>query len=266
MVKIFAVQCEVLNNPLQNLENVDKWFELAAGCDFICFPECFLTGPEDCDTFNDKIPVLAKEKFAFLSEKYSIYAIMGSIHERKGDRLINVSYAFNRQGEIIGSYIKRKIVPRTEEVRDLICGESSFVFETEFGKVGVQICRDLLYPEITKEMVGAKIVFCPAFWSWKSKSYLDEMKKYRVNSDARVIDALVQARAFENCVAFIFVNAAGNFVNEKIENCEDYLAGHTQIALPLYGVVAHIKPRREECLIYDIDLSVIDDAKRAYLL
>ena len=268
MVKVCLVQFKVLNNPFKNLSRIELFFKKALGCDFICFPECFLTGPESKSTFNEKIPGLAKNLFSKLSKKYKIYSIMGSIHERKSSKLTNISYLFNRKGQIVGSYEKISLVPRTEEIRDIAPGNKYPVFNTEFGKVAIQICRDLFYPEITKSLAkkGSKIIFSPAFWAYSSKDYLEEMRsKYKFNTEARVVDSLVPSRSMENNIVFIFVNAAGDYSNTTID-CFDKLLGHTQIALPFYGKVKALKNRKEGIIIYNANFSVLNDAKKAYRL
>jgi predicted amidohydrolase len=266
--KIAAVQMKISPSYLENLLNVEQSFEQARGCDFICFPELFITGPESLKTFNENVPLAAKRLFSRLARQYNMYAVMGSIHERKGKNLANVSYMFDRQGRIMGSYAKAHLVPRTEEEFDVIPGEESPVFDTEFGKVAIQICRDMFFPEVTAGFARqqAKIIFCPSFWPWKSTSFPPELwGKYRVNTEARIVDALVQARCFENNVVFVYANMVGEFSSKEL-GVEESLLGHTQIAVPFYGRVKALKNHKEGMVIHEVDLELLDDAEHAYNL
>ena len=51
-----------------------------------------------------------------------------------------------------------------KESDTLTAGDSDTVFDTEFGKIGVMLCFDIRFPELSRMMVndGAKVIFVPA--------------------------------------------------------------------------------------------------------
>ena len=150
------------------------------------------------------------------------------------------------------------------EAKYLKAGNKVSVFKTKIGNIGIEICRDLLYPEITRKLMlkNAEIVFCPSFWSAKSSSYeWIYNNKYFKNRIPKEVDVLVSARAIESETVFVYANAAGSF---NANGIKDTLLGRTQIALPFYGTTNRLNHNKEGILIKEINLSIIKDAKKVY--
>lgn len=95
------------------------------------------------------------------AKKYNCYIIM-SISEADGDRLHNTAVLYGRGGELVGKY--RKTHMPTSEINDgFLPGDTYPVFETDFGKIGMLICWDQVFPEASRIMAdaGAEIIFLP---------------------------------------------------------------------------------------------------------
>lgn len=264
-IKICAVQFQASPIFNRNISKAGQFFKKANknGCDIICFPETFLTGPSSKKNYSQKIPIVAKKIFSGLSKNYGIYSIMGSIIEKMNNNLYNISYLFDDKGNILGNYRKNHLVQKSE-AKYLKAGNQVDVFKTKIGNIGIQICRDLLYPEITRKLMlkGADVVFCPSFWSAKSSCYdWVYSNKYFKNRIPKEVDALVSARAIESHAVFVYVNAAGK-VNSS--ECKDVLLGRTQIALPFYGTTDIIEENKEGFLVKEVDMRIIKDAKKVY--
>jgi len=263
--KICAVQFIVSSNSNKNISRVEEFFKKANknNCGIICFPEIFLAGPSNKGKYNPKIPSIGKKLFSRLSKKYHIYSIMGSIIEKIENNFFNLSYLFDDKGNIIGNYKKNHLVQKSE-AKYLKAGNKVSVFKTKIGNIGIEICRDLLYPEITRKLMlkNAEIVFCPSFWSAKSSSYeWIYNNKYFKNRIPKEVDVLVSARAIESETVFVYANAAGSF---NANGIKDTLLGRTQIALPFYGTTNRLNHNKEGILIKEINLSIIKDAKKVY--
>lgn len=264
-IKICAVQFKVSPNFNNNIGRVGKFFKIANknNCDIICFPEIFLTGPLNKKRYDQKIPAQSKKLFAELSKNYGIYSIMGSIIGKINNNFYNISYLFDNKGNIVGNYKKNHLVQKSE-AKYIKAGNKVAVFKTKIGNIGIQICRDLLYPEITRKLMlkNAEIVFCPSFWSAKSSNY-DWIYNYRYfkNKTPKEIDALVPARAIESGTIFVYINAGGNF---NANGRKDILLGRTQIALPFYGTTNILSNNKEGVIIKKIDLKIVKDAKKVY--
>ena len=263
--KICAVQCNVYNNFDKNISRMEQFFKKAGknNCDIICFPEVFLTAGMNRKKYNPEMPRQAKRNFSGLCRNYGIFGVMGSITDEINNKLYNISYLFDNKGQIIGNYRKNHLVQNTEAKR-LEAGNDISVFKTKIGKIGVQICRDLLYPEITRKMMlkKADIVFCPSFWCSKSSQYSNIYNyKYFKNKIPDEVTSLVSARAIESETIFVYANAAGTF---NYNGAKNILLGKTQIALPFYGTTDILNNNKESVLMKEVDLNMIKDARKVY--
>ncbi|MBI1936481.1 carbon-nitrogen hydrolase family protein [Candidatus Woesearchaeota archaeon] len=259
-IRICAVQFKASPDFESNIKRAEVFFRKAGKdkCDIICFPEVFLTGGLR-KSYNPKTPAKSKKIFSHLSKKYKTYSIMGSIIEKINGKFYNISYLFDGNGKILGNYKKIHLVQKSEG-KYLSAGSKAKVFRTKIGNIGIQICRDLLYPEVTRNLMikGADIVFCPSFWCSKSSSY-DWIynNKYFKNRLPDEVTALASARAIESETVFVYINAAG-------KSSSGTLLGKTQIALPFYGTIAALNHNKEGIIIREVDLEIVRDAKKVY--
>lgn len=264
-IKICAVQSGVSHEFSKNIMKAGQFFKKAAkkNCDIICFPEMFLTGPLNRRNYDRNMPISAKKMFSDLSKRFSMFSVMGSMIEKINGNFYNISYLFDDKGCIIGHYKKNHLVQKSE-AKHIKAGHETPVFKTRIGNIGIEICRDLLYPELTRRLMlkNADIVFCPSFWSSESSSY-DWIynNKYFKKKAPREVDALASARAIESGLIFVYVNAAGNYDANGTKNI---LLGRTQIAMPFYGTTDILNHNREGMLIKEADLSIVKDAKKVY--
>lgn len=240
----------------------------------ICFPEDFWFGPLDYYSEKEIKEITTSlflqiiNWFYFQAKKYSINIIPGSFIVKEKNQYFNQSFFINKNGKIVFTHKKQRLVPFGFEGKKITAGKNNFkVIEVENIKIGLLICRELFYPEVFKKLreKGAQIIFIPSFWSKRSSDYQKHKlkNKHNVLSEIRIIDVLCQARAFENEVAICFVNACGNL---KDKNDFDVLAGRTQICLPFYGCIKNLKQNKEGVVIFDFDKTVVEDARKAYQL
>jgi predicted amidohydrolase len=227
--------------------------------DFACFPEGFLTGFVDgayARQHAQSVDGPIVNSFAKAAQEYGIYVIMGSFFERDGTDIYNTSVLISPNG------------PRQVQEDLLVAPEKPYtrrgselpVFETKFGKVGIQICWDLAFPEITRTLAlkGATMVFCPSFWLREDNALLS---KYTIDTEGRFIDSCSQSRAMENQVVVVFVNSGGR---RLWNGPRQTFAGHTQITMPFYGCLGRLSAFTSGMLQRDVDLSVCDDAQGVY--
>jgi predicted amidohydrolase len=135
--------------------------------DCICLPETF-----NRMNVSSSIPIEDEAaerlggvatRFAEFAAKHKCYVIC-PIHTRDGDRLYNSAIVIDRQGEYVGEY--RKSHTTVDEMAAHVCpGPLEVpVFETDFGKVGAQICFDVQWDAGWRQLQqqGAEIVFWPS--------------------------------------------------------------------------------------------------------
>ncbi|QCS44859.1 nitrilase family protein [Natrinema versiforme] len=89
--------------------------------------------------------------------------IVGGFAEADGGAFYNSALIVSPDG-IEGVY--RKVHRWNEEKRWFDPGDDAPVFETPFGRLGVQICNDLWFPEqtITQARAGADLIAVPTNW------------------------------------------------------------------------------------------------------
>ena len=268
-VTIAAYQMSITPFDLKkNFENIELAAKKAAKrkANFFIIPEKCWVGPFYKEKYKNEVSEFVQEHAAKLSKKYGFYFIAGSYHEIKkelGEDPHNISYLFNPNGESVGYYAKRHLF-KGEEAGGLVPGKTHKVFDTEFGRIGIQICRDILYPEATKIMgdLGAKIVFSPAFWSKFSSEYdFSINQKYHVNDEVQTIKYLVPARALENELIFVFANAAGSYITN---HSKDVLLGYTQICQPFTGPLEVYRHNHQRLMIQTIDTDIVDAVKNTW--
>lgn len=133
------------------------------GADMVCLPEGITqvrTGIPYVDV-SESVPGPTTITLGRIAKKYRMYIIAG-IYERDGDAVYNTAVLIGRDGKIAGKY-RKVCLPRREIQRGLTPGESFPVFKTDFGKIGILICWDLVFPESARALAlnGAEIIIMP---------------------------------------------------------------------------------------------------------
>ena len=131
----------------------------------IAFPELFITGYNLKDNYNsvsEKIPSngIAQEGMLALAKKHNITILTGIV-ERAKKSLFNSAIMIGPKGHI--GHCRKQYLPNFgpfEEKTFFGEGNETHVFETNFGNIGVQICYDLFFPEVSMKMAheGADII------------------------------------------------------------------------------------------------------------
>jgi len=142
------------------------------------------------------------------------------------------------------------------EKKSIKKGRHISIIKTKYGKTGLIICWDIIFPEIFRKLKkkGVDIIICPSNWSYQDAGI---GLKYDRNSEVKAVDSLCIERAFENEIVLIFCNTAG-----KIGN--DSSVGHSQITEPFKGAIKKLNHNREAMFIQNIDTSILKDAEKSY--
>lgn len=129
-----------------------------------------------------------------LSARHKL-VIVGSMPEPNGDKVFNTIYVIDN-GALAGVYRKIHLFSLLGEDRAFSGGDSWLLAETTVGKVGVIICYDLRFPELSRRLAveGAEIICVPAQWP---KPRQDHWR------------TLLRARAIENQLFVVSCNACG---------------------------------------------------------
>ena len=182
--------------------------------DFILFPELFtmqLLSFSPAQRPGLAVRELAQftprylELFAKLAIKYDINIIGGSHFSVEEEHLYDAAYLFKRNGGI-GKQYKLHITPEERRWWGVEPGDKIEVFDTDKGKISIQVGYDITFPEVSRLAVqqGAEIIFVP-FCTDERYAYL------RVRYCA-------QARCIENHVYVAIGGTVGNL--PAVENMD----------------------------------------------
>ena len=175
-IKIAAIQMSTVEDKMENVRTVKTYLEKIKdeNPDFVILPEMFC-----CPYQTENFPIYAEkeggpvwQQLSGYAKQYGIYLIGGSMPEKDAEgNVYNTSYIFDREGKQIGKHRKVHLFDidvkggqTFKESDTLTAGDSDTVFDTEFGKIGVMLCFDIRFPELSRMMVndGAKVIFVPA--------------------------------------------------------------------------------------------------------
>lgn len=175
-IKIAAIQMSTVADKMENVRTVKTYLEKIKdeNPDFVILPEMFC-----CPYQTENFPIYAEkeggpvwQQLSGYAKQYGIYLIGGSMPEKDAEgNVYNTSYIFDREGKQIGKHRKVHLFDidvkggqTFKESDTLTAGDSNTVFDTEFGKIGVMLCFDIRFPELSRMMVndGVKVIFVPA--------------------------------------------------------------------------------------------------------
>jgi predicted amidohydrolase len=107
------------------------------------------------------VPGPATNALAERARRYKTW-VATSLHEIENGLIYNTAVLIDREGRIAGRYRKVHLA-NTEAEAGITPGSDYPVFDTDFGKVGIEICWDNWFGEAVRELRlrGAEIVLLP---------------------------------------------------------------------------------------------------------
>ncbi len=201
--------------------------------------KCFKPYGEIINEENGGETVKAIKKAA---KDLELYIVAGSIPEIEGDKIYNTSMVFDNKGVLIAKHRKVHLFDidvkggvTFKESDTLTAGNKITLFNTPWGKLGVMICYDIRFPELSRIMAvkGAKIIFTPA--------------AFNMTTGPAHWDTLFKSRALDNQVYMVGVAPA------RDENSNYVSYGNSLIASPWGNILAKLDAK-EDILFSEIDL------------
>jgi predicted amidohydrolase/GNAT superfamily N-acetyltransferase len=253
-------QMRLYENLDELMQQAEYFVDAVSGyrSDFALFPELF-NAPLMAE-FNhlseaQAVRGLAKytdeivKRFSKLSISYNINIITGSMPKIKDDLLYNVGYLCKRDGSI-EFYEKLHITPLESKVWGMQGGNSLKAFDTDCGKIGILICYDAEFPELSRILSdqGMDILFVP---------FLTDTQ----NGYSRVRNCAM-ARAIENECYVAMAGSVGNLPkvhNMDMQYAQSMVITPCDFPFPSNGIKAEATPNTEMTLIADVDLSLLKE-------
>ncbi|ADI00047.1 GNAT family N-acetyltransferase [Salisediminibacterium selenitireducens] len=230
--------------------------------DFVVFPEIFTT--QLLSFIEEKSPSQAIRRltdftedyinlFTELAIKYNVNIIGGSHFVEEEGEIYNIAYLFRRDGTIEKQY-KVHITPNERKFWGITGGDKVEVFDTDCGKIAIQICYDVEFPELARIATekGANIIFSP-FCTDDRQGYL------RVRYCA-------QARAVENQIYVAITGTVGNISdveNMDIQYAQSGIFTPSDFTFARDGIVGETSPNIETVLVGDVDLEVLRRSRKS---
>lgn len=245
MPRIACVQMDVLfgdregntQRIIEHLRNLEP-----QGVEIAVFPECAIGGYCVADREACQDIAIARSSTYLMSiqmavDETNIVAIVG-FAESQGDAYRNTAALL--QPNLPPQFYEKTHLPELGYDRFVTPGDELPVFETKFGKVGLQVCFDIRFPEAVRilSLKGADIVFYPTNWPR--------------GADISA-DILALARAAENKVYVATCNRVGD------EKGFSFI-GKSKIIDP-FGKVIVEAGAEEAVLIADLNFEVSRDKR-----
>jgi predicted amidohydrolase len=260
VVRLGLVQWQMrLYKDLEELMQQAEYFiDTVSGyrSDFALFPEFFnapLMAENNHMSESEAIRELAKytneivQKFSELAISYNINVITGSMPEIVDDLLYNVGYLCKRDGTL-ERFEKLHVTPDEAKIWGMQGGNQLRAFDTDCGKIGVLICYDSEFPELSRLLAdeGMDILFIP---------FLTDTQ----NGYSRVRHC-AQARAIENECYVAIAGSVGNLPkvhNMDIQYAQSMVFTPCDFSFPANGIKAEATPNTEMILIADVDIDLL---------
>jgi predicted amidohydrolase len=231
-----AIQISPVPGPLTS-ESVDANIAKAldfvercvssTGAELVVLPETVTTGftpgvsADELWDLMDGVPGRTTEPFADLAKRLGIHLIHGTYErgERRGE-VFNTSILISPEGAVLGRY--RKTHPFCTELKSrggwVTPGDQVAVIDTPLGKIGMIICFDGDFPELSRiqALLGAQIIARPS----------------AILRSADIWELTNRARAYDNHVFVIGANAVG------VDPAGVLYFGNSMIVSPIAEVIA----------------------------
>lgn len=210
-MKVGYIQYDVKHHWVENRQIIERHlFQMDA--EVVVLPELSNCGYlfESCEALRCAAEPVPGGKSVSdmlkLSEKYNCTIIFG-VAELENDKVYNTAVVIHK-GCYVGKY--RKIHLSDFEKRLFNCGDTNEIFEVDGVKIGVQICFDLWFPEVSREQIrkGATILCALANFGGETSYQIARM------------------RAIENLTPLVMCNRVGN---EKLPELDADFLGKSSI-------------------------------------
>jgi predicted amidohydrolase len=237
-----------LGNKERNLKQIAEQASTARkkNIDLLIFPELHLTGytmRDEVFHLAESIPGPSTRKVESFAKEHGVHIIFGMPEESEVKGVIHNTAVFVGPKGLIGRYRKIHLPTHSvfEERRYYRPGQEVPVFKTALGTIGLSICYDLYFPELTRlqALQGAQLIVCI--------SASPGLRR-------RFFEGFCLSRAMENAVYLAYVNRVG--IEEGLQ-----FWGGSRVIAPNGSVLAQCKYDVEEFQICKVDLDEVSRAR-----
>jgi len=213
------------------------------GAKLVIFPELSLTGytlRDQAYELAETIPGPSTSVLEEMAKKANVHIIVGmpELSEKTQSTIYNTAVLVGPNG-FIGKYRKMYLPTHSvfEEKRYFRPGYQTAAFDTKLGKIGLIICYDVFFPEVSRltRLKGAQLIVCISASPAIRRAFFE---------------TLTAARAIENTAFLAYVNLVG------IEDGLQFWGGSRLIG-PNGKAIVKAKYDKEDLVIGELDYADI---------
>jgi len=250
-MKAAVIQFKASKDKQTNLKKIISYIEKAAAkkAKLCAFPEFMMFYTSSTQTAKQLATLAESINGNFVktisdTAKQNKIQVIGSFYEksRKKDRVYDTSFVINSTGKVISTYRKIHLYDALGfRESDKMTSGSKIVkpVKTSLGKVGMMICYDLRFPEMSRSLAvaGSEILVAPSAWV---KGNQKEEHWITIN----------KTRAIENGCYVIAPDHVGNIY-----------CGRSLVVDP-YGKILLDMKKKQGISFVDIDLKKIKQVRK----
>ncbi len=254
ILRIAQVQMSVTRNKDENIRRAARMIRQAAeqGAELAMLPEMFCCPYENAAfrPYGEAEGGPAQQALSALAGELGIWIVGGSVPELEDEKVYNTSYVYDSSGRQVARHRKMHLFDidveggqRFMESDTLSPGNEVTVFDTPWGRMGLCICFDLRFEELSRLMTlqGAQIILTPA--------------AFNMTTGPAHWELLFRQRAVDNQLFTVGTSPAR-------DEAGSYVAwGHSIVCDP-WGSVIRQCGAGEELAVTDLDLTRIAAVRR----
>jgi omega-amidase len=207
--------------------------------------------PEDCVCSYAEIKAGYRpmDFLQSIAKEFNIY-LFGATAVLESDGLHNRGFLIDRQGNIVGTHDKIVLIPG--EVKDgVIAGNTLEIFDTEFGKIAILVCKDSFHR------------YAAWFFDKLRKSGVDIVlnPSYSVNVSPRSVELWTDSLKALAKWFDVYVVAPGT-IGPNATKFPSF--GHALIICPSRVTLAQGSSDKEEILRATLDVNTLDDIRNTW--
>ncbi len=249
------IQMSCVKDKKTNIEKARVLVKEAAekGARIICLQELFFWTyfPQQMDyksfELAEPIPGPTINRMVDLAERHRVILIVPIFEKTDEGVFYNTAAVLDENGELLGKYRKNHIpefIGYTEKFYFKPGNLGYPIFDTSLGKIGIAICYDQWFPEVTRILAlnGAEIIFQP--------TAIGSDPAYPDYSFRAKWELAIRSQALENGV---FIGVANRMGAEK----QMTFYGSSFFCNPEGDIIIQSKEKKDDIILANLDLDQI---------